>query len=104
VRLELNGLDLASASHRDARIWEATRQEGRGAAGPPHCALMNPFCSPAHLRAWTEANPNENGRERDVAEVATLGRAEWAYLVDPSATTCACDESCCDGSRREATV
>jgi alkylmercury lyase len=103
VRLELNGLDFASASHPEARIWEAARQEGRGAAGPPHCALMNLFCSRAHLHAWTEANPNENGRERDLAEVATLGRAEWACLMGAS-PTCACLESCCDGSDQEATV
>ena len=83
-------------------MWEAARLEGRGVAGPPHCALMNLFCSAEHLNAWSEAHSNEHDHERNLAEVAMLGRAEWAYFVDTSANSCACGEACCDGSDQEA--
>ena len=50
---------------------------------------MNLFCSADHLRTWSEAHPNERGRQRDPEDVAELGRAEWAYLLDASAESCA---------------
>src|SRR5215216_332155 len=70
VRLELHGPAVIAISHPDARLWEAARIQGRGEAGPPHCALMNLFCSSDHLRAWHDANPHENGTERDLNEIA----------------------------------
>jgi alkylmercury lyase-like protein len=45
VRVEFESGHLASASHPAARLWKAARLEGRGTAGPPHCALMNLFCA-----------------------------------------------------------
>jgi hypothetical protein len=94
VRLELHGAEVVHASHPDARIWQAARLQGRGTAGPPHCALMNLFCSAEHLRAWRETHPNEQGEERDLAQVGALGRAEWAYAMEPDATSCGPVDSC----------
>jgi hypothetical protein len=85
VRLELHGTEVLHASHPDARIWEAARLQGRGTAGPPHCALMNLFCSAEHLRAWHQAYPTEQGEERDLGQIRALGRAEWAHAVEPEA-------------------
>ena len=94
VQLELHGATVVQASHPDARIWDAARLQGRGTAGPPHCALMNLFCSDEHLRAWRETHPNEQDEERDLAQVGALGRAEWAYVAEPDAgssgRTCSC--------------
>jgi hypothetical protein len=94
VRLELQGAEVVHASHPAARIWEAVRIPGRGTAGPPHCALMNLFCSAEHLRAWREARPTEQGEERDLARVGALGRAEWAYVVAPDAGSCGGADAC----------
>ena len=94
VRLELQGAEVVSASHPAARIWEAARLPGCGTTGPPHCALMNLFCSAEHLGAWRDAHPNEQGDERDLAQIGALGRAEWAYGLEPDAggtgRTCSC--------------
>lgn len=92
VRLELRGHAILATSYPDARIWEAARLEGRGEAGPPHCALMNLFCSSDHLRAWRDANPKEQGSERNLNEVAAIGRAEWGYLRDDGNSSCACGD------------
>ena len=94
VRLELHGAEVVQASHPDARIWEAARVPGRGTAGPPHCALMNLFCSAEHLRAWRETHPNEQGEERNLAQVGDLGRAEWAYVAEPDAGSSGRTGSC----------
>ena len=94
VRLELQGAAVVQASHPDARIWEAARVPGRGTAGPPHCALMNLFCSAEHLRAWREVHPTEPGEEHDLAQVGALGRAEWAYAVEPDVRSCGRADSC----------
>ena len=93
VRLELHGTAVVQASHPDVRLWEAARLQGRGTAGPPHCALMNLFCSAEHLRAWHQAHPGEQGEERDLAQVGDLGRAEWAYAVESDAAGCGCADS-----------
>ena len=77
VRLELRGAEVLAANHPDARLWEAARLEGRGEAGPPHCALMNLFCSAEHLAAWRATHATERGEQRDLAQTATLGRSEW---------------------------
>jgi len=92
VQLELRGHEVVAATHPNARIWEAARLEGRGDAGPPHCALMNLFCSAEHLRAWHDANANQQGSERDLNEIAAIGRAEWDYLRDRGDSTCACGD------------
>ena len=99
VRLELHGAEVVSASHPAARIWEAARLQGRGTAGPPHCALMNLFCSAEHLRAWQQAHPNEQGAERDLAQVGALGRAEWADVAEPDAGSSGRACSCACASR-----
>jgi hypothetical protein len=96
VHLELSGREVVAATHPDARIWEAARLEGRGQAGPPQCALMNLFCSAEHLRAWHDVNANEQGSERDLKEIAAIGRAEWGYLRVDGDSTCACGD-CLDG-------
>ena len=93
VRLELHGATVVQASHPDARIWEAARLQGRGTAGPPHCALMNLFCSAEHL-AWHATHATERGEERDLAQTAALGRSEWGYLRDPQADARGCSDSC----------
>jgi hypothetical protein len=77
VRVEFKAGKVVNASHPAARVWEAERLEGRGTAGPPHCALMNLFCSAEHLAEWRAAHPREQGRERDLDAVGELGRAEW---------------------------
>jgi alkylmercury lyase len=101
VSLELHGQQIVGATHPNARVWEAQRREGRGPAGPPHCALMNLFCSGAHLGAWREAHPSEQGRERDLIQIVELGQAEWGYLHDPGASSCGCGDSCGDGSKQK---
>jgi hypothetical protein len=40
---------------------------------------MNLFCSAEHLAAWRQAHPDEQGEERDLGQIAALGRTEWAY-------------------------
>ena len=80
VRVEFKAGKVMAASHPDARVWDAQRLEGRGTAGPPHCALMNLFCSAEHLAEWRAAHPGEQGRERDLDGVGELGRAEWGEL------------------------
>jgi len=40
VRVEFKAGKVMAASHPAARVWDAQRLEGRGTAGPPHCALM----------------------------------------------------------------
>jgi hypothetical protein len=87
VRLEFKAGDVVRATHPSARVWDAHRLEGRGTAGPPHCALMNLFCSAEHLTAWHAAHPSEQGHERDLAAVGELGRAEWG-----ASDRCGCDD------------
>jgi hypothetical protein len=94
VRLELHGATVVQASHPGARIWEAAHLPGCGTAGPPHCALMNLFCSAEHLRAWHQAHPGEQGEERDLAQIGALGRAEWAYAVEHDAGSCGRTDGC----------
>ena len=77
VHLEFKAGEVVHATHPAARVWEADRLEGRGTAGPPHCALMNLFCSAEHLAAWRTAHPDEQGHERDLDGVGKLGLAEW---------------------------
>ena len=79
---------VVDASHPAARVWDAERLEGRGTAGPPHCALMNLFCSAEHLAEWRDTHRGEQGRERDLDEVGELGRAEWGV----SHEGCNCQE------------
>ncbi len=80
VRVEFIAGKVVDASHPAARVWDAQRLEGHGTAGPPHCALMNLFCSAEHLAEWRATHPGEQGRERDLDEVGELGRAEWGEL------------------------
>ena len=80
VRVEFKAGKVMAASHPAARVWDAQRLEGRGTVGPPHCALMNLFCSAEHLAEWRAAHPGEQGRERDLDGVGELGRAEWGEL------------------------
>ena len=96
VRVELKGGKVAAASHPEARVWDAQRLEGRGTAGPPHCALMNLFCSAEHLAEWRAAHPGEQGQERNLDEVGELGRAEWGQ----SHTGCNCQEGAQDECSR----
>jgi hypothetical protein len=92
VRLEFRGGNVVHASHPAAQVWEAARMDGRGAAGPPHCALMNLFCSAEHLADWRAAHPAAKGRARSPAEVGELGRAEWRAVPDEAS----CDDAeCC---------
>ena len=88
VRVEFKAGKVTNASHPAARVWDAERLEGRGTAGPPHCALMNLFCSAEHLAEWRAAHPGEQGRERDLDEVGELGRSEWGT----SPEGCYCQE------------
>jgi hypothetical protein len=81
VRLEFGAGELVRTSHPAVRLWDAQRLEGTGAAGPPHCALMNLFCSAEHLAGWRAAHPSELGRELTLAEVGELGRTEWGALL-----------------------
>ena len=87
VQVEFRAGRLVRTSNPDARIWDAERMEGRGTAGPPHCALMNLFCSAEHLADWRAAHPGERGQLRTLADVSELGRAEWGALSQGS---------CCD--------
>jgi hypothetical protein len=80
VRIEFEASETVRTSTAQARFWDAQRMEGRGTAGPPHCALMNLFCSPAHLDDWRAEHPNEQGRIRNLLEVCELGRSEWGAL------------------------
>jgi alkylmercury lyase len=91
VQVEFRQGQIVRASHADARIWDAQRMEGKGTAGPPHCALMNLFCSAEHLADWRTAHPGEQGRIRTLAEVSELGRAEWGAL---SRRSCRDQEEC----------
>src|SRR5947209_3641760 len=88
VRVAFQAGKVVAASHPEARVWDALRLEGRGTAGPPHCALMNLFCSAEHLAEWRAAHPGEQGRERDLDEVGELGRSEWGV----SHEGCNCQE------------
>ena len=92
VRVDLHAGEIAHSSHLAARIWDAQRLPGRGSAGPPHCALMNLFCSAEHLEDWLAAHPGESGRVRTLGEVAEIGRAEWGAVVD--GRDCGRDECC----------
>jgi hypothetical protein len=57
---------------------------------------MNLFCSAEHLGAWREAHPNEQGDERDLAQIGALGRVEWAYVIDQDARRrCRADSCAC---------
>lgn len=80
VKVEFREGRLVRTSHDDARIWDAQRMEGKGTAGPPHCALMNLFCAAEHLADWRAAHPGEQGKIRTLAEVSELGRTEWGAL------------------------
>ena len=91
VRVEFQAGRLVRVSHPEARIWDAERMEGRGTAGPPHCALMNLFCSAEHLADWQAAHPGERGHVRNLAEVSELGRAEWGELIQGRC----CDQEDC---------
>ena len=92
VRLEFRAGEIVHSSHPGARVWDAQRLPGRGTAGPPHCALMNLFCSAEHLEDWLATHHGESGRVRTLAEAAELGRAEWGALVD--GRNCGHDECC----------
>ncbi len=96
VTVEFKAGNVVDASHPEARVWDAQRLEGRGTAGPPHCALMNLFCSAEHLAEWTAAHPGEQGQERNLDEVGELGRAEWGQ----SHTGCNCQEGAQDECSR----
>lgn len=82
VRLEFRAGEIVHSSQPAARVWDAQRLPGRGTAGPPHCALMNLFCSAEHLEDWLAAHPGESGHVRTLAEVAEIGRAEWGAHVE----------------------
>ena len=92
VRLEFRAGEIVNSSYPAARVWDAQRLPGRGTAGPPHCALMNLFCSAEHVEDWLAAHPAEPGRVRTLAEAAEIGRAEWGALVD--GRVCDHDECC----------
>jgi hypothetical protein len=82
TRVDFRAGETVHSSRPSARVWDAQRLPGRGTAGPPHCALMNLFCSPEHVEEWLAAHPGEAGRVRTLAEAAEVGRAEWGALVD----------------------
>jgi hypothetical protein len=92
VRVEFKAGEVVAASHPEARVWDAQRLEGRGTAGPPHCALMNLFCSAEHLADWRAAHPGEQGQARNLDEVGELGRGEWG----DSHKGCNCQEGAQD--------
>src|SRR5207245_4582469 len=94
VRVEFKVGKAVAASHPEARVWDAQRLEGHGTTGPPHCALMNLFCSAEHLAVWRAAHPNEPGTERDLKQIADIGSAEWAYILKPESDNCGCGDSC----------
>jgi hypothetical protein len=92
VRLEFHAGEVVRASHVAAQVWDAQRLDGPGTAGPPHCALMNLFCSAEHLADWRAAHSKEQGRVRSLTEVGETGRAEWGAVAD----RCDCDQQeCC---------
>jgi len=92
VRLEFQAGDIVYSSHPAARVWKAQRLPGPGTAGPPHCALMNLFCSAQHLDHWLATYPSESGNMRSLAAVVEIGRAEWGAIVDSRG--CGPDECC----------
>jgi hypothetical protein len=92
VRLEFHACEIVHSSHPAARVWNAQRLPGRGTAGPPHCALMNLFCSEEHLDNWLAAHPSESENVRSLAEVVEIGRAEWGAVMD--GRDCGPDECC----------
>src|SRR5262249_41901822 len=92
VKVEFHEGRLVRASHPYARIWDAERMEGTGTAGPPHCALMNLFCSAEHLADWQAPHTREQGHVRNLAEGSELGRAEWGELIQGR---CCDPEDCC---------
>jgi hypothetical protein len=92
VRVEFAAGKIVHPSHPAARVWNAQRLPGRGTAGPPHCALMNLFCSAEHLDNWLSTRPDEAGRACSLPEAAEIGRAEWGALKD--GRDCGPDECC----------
>ena len=92
VHIEFLAGELVHSSHPGARVWDAQRLPGRGSAGPPHCALMNLFCSAEHLEDWRAAHTDASGHVRSLVEVAEIGRAEWGALIDGH--DCGPDECC----------
>jgi hypothetical protein len=42
---------------------------------------MNLFCTPEHLRAWLDGQPDALGGAVDLAGAAALGRAWWGALL-----------------------
>jgi alkylmercury lyase len=92
VRLDFHAGDIVYSSHPAVRVWNAQRLPGRGPAGPPHCALMNLFCSAEHLDNWRAAHPDEAGHVHSLAEVAEIGHAEWGALM--GGRHCGPDECC----------
>jgi hypothetical protein len=92
VRVEFRTGEIVRSSYPAARVWNAQRLPGRGAAGPPHCALMNLYCSDEHLADWLATHPDEAGHACSLAEAVELGRAEWAAVVN--GRNCGPDECC----------
>jgi hypothetical protein len=82
VRVEFGAGEIIHSSHPAARVWNAQRLTGRGTAGPPHCALMNLFCSGEHLDDWFATHPDSAGRACTLAEAVEIGRAEWGGLIN----------------------
>ncbi len=94
VRIEFEAGEMVRTSHAQARVWDAQRMEGRGTLGPPHCALMNLFCSSEQLDNWRAEHPNEQGNIRNLVQVCELGRTEWGALMRGQC----CDQQGCDQS------
>jgi alkylmercury lyase len=92
VRLHFHAGEIVHSSHPAARVWNAQHLPGRGVAGPPHCALMNLFCSAQHLDDWLATHPGESGRVLTLADAAELGRAEWGAVN--AGHNCDCKECC----------
>jgi len=92
VRVEFRAGEIVHSSHPAAMLWNAQPLPGRGTAGPPHCALMNLFCSARHLDDWLATHPGEAGRACSLAEAVEIGRAEWGALMH--GRNCGPDEGC----------
>lgn len=85
VAVAADGLTIAAASSRAARVWTGVTDVGACAADS-QCKTMRLFCSPAHLATWRNANAATRGFDLTLEEGVQLAAAIFRPFLNGEAS------------------